>query len=715
MAYFIGGEFMSQDQGVNNTTWHYGIPEFSLSSLFTYFNSLNEGAKSPLLAARKTNLYTEASSKAASIASSLDIDSKVKNSAKDFLLKVALSEQAKERKALEKYKEKIKKALPEDNELDDILKQFDSDLFKDTKQLQNVYLRIIKYLTVIRKGAKEYQNRLETFKHHQDVDGTLEALHHDDFRMRMKGELHAIENSVVGAATKAQKDSEEVYASLLRQAIGKYMVSRNILSKCQTGEDIVAITTAIAMDIEQYMDEELRKLKGTDLRKYTSKEIRTIVKDKLLTFSDDTERRETRLEKAINNNEQELKDILAAMKETLGIKTEGEKTRTRRAASYQNQKNKRDSIINKLISKSGGKLDDERLNQLFKITFTNTTSNTLHGNLFEALQVVLEEHATKVRGSAAVDVLTLGEINITPNVNFDINELMNEVRYIGNEFSNYALEQHENRFDSLTQRYKSMNKNVKDATERINTTLRQLEQQGIETEDIFIYHDSLKLYKTMESNELGSTKFHGRDVQILSYIDELYSMSGMTELELIQKESLQFLALNIADKAVGSEQKNILADYFGTFAGILMFGDVQNIAEEAISQINQTSTQTQAYNIHLYNLNGFYVPASMILFATYNALESFDKALQKNWGASVYINTSAATDIINDWNNGDWRHGISKYKDKKKGTLNPEFIEGTEKYYSVNEWARVGEAISAKTTVRVQFLAAFAEIIKQIP
>jgi Cdc6-like AAA superfamily ATPase len=59
------------------------------------------------------------------------------------------------------------------------------------------------------------------------------------------------------------------------------MVSRNILSKCETGEDIVAITAAIAMDIEQYMDNELRKLKGTDLRNYTKQEIRTIVKDKL--------------------------------------------------------------------------------------------------------------------------------------------------------------------------------------------------------------------------------------------------------------------------------------------------------------------------------------------------------------------------------------------------------------------------------------------------
>jgi hypothetical protein len=113
------------------------------------------------------------------------------------------------------------------------------------------------------------------------------------------------------------------------------MVSRNILSKCETGEDIVAITTAIAMDIEQYMDNELRKLKGTDLRNYTKQEIRTIVKDKLYAFSDSTDREETRLEKAINNNEQELQDILSAMKETLGIKIADEKTRISRAKNYE--------------------------------------------------------------------------------------------------------------------------------------------------------------------------------------------------------------------------------------------------------------------------------------------------------------------------------------------------------------------------------------------
>lgn len=50
-----------------------------------------------------------------------------------------------------------------------------------------------------------------------------------------------------------------------------------------------------------------------------------------------------------------------------------------------------------------------------------------------------------------------------------------------------------------------------------------------------------------------------------------------------------------------------------------MFDDVRNIAIEAARKIS--SEQSEALkNIHLYNLNGIYVPASMILTYTYQSL-----------------------------------------------------------------------------------------------
>jgi len=70
-----------------------------------------------------------------------------------------------------------------------------------------------------------------------------------------------------------------------------------------------------------------------------------------------------------------------------------------------------------------------------------------------------------------------------------------------------------------------MNKTARTATKEINDMLKQMQEQGLQVDDIFIYHDSLKLYKSAETSEIANQKFHGRDLAILSYIDELYSMN----------------------------------------------------------------------------------------------------------------------------------------------------------------------------------------------
>ena len=57
-------------------------------------------------------------------------------------------------------------------------------------------------------------------------------------------------------------------------------------------------------------------------------------------------------------------------------------------------------------------LDPSIKDDLFRITFKSTKSNTLHGDIFEALSVVLIEHLVKVKGSAAVDTLGLGTLSV---------------------------------------------------------------------------------------------------------------------------------------------------------------------------------------------------------------------------------------------------------------------------------------------------------------
>ena len=688
----------SQDFGVQNTRWLIGLPEFSLTSLFAYFDDLlNVGRNSPPVAAPKKDLYKQASNKVNEVTQAFNQDSQIMQSALDFLYQIAVSEQTKERKVLERYRQELQDILPEDNNLAELLHKFTPELLENVDELTETYQEVVKYLTVLRTNLESYRNRLETFQEHSTKD--MEELHHDDYRMRAKGELHALANSAVGAATEKQKDSDEVYASLLRKAVKEYITRNNIVDKIMDATDAVALLAAIALDIENYMDTELRNLKGTsDLRAFSVKEMRTVVKDKLMEFSDRSGRELTRLEQAMESNGSELQDILSAVKTTLGIQVNSSRAvYNSRKKNYESQKRRQDSVINGLMKTH---LDPSIKDDLFRVTFKSTSSNTLHGDIFEALSAVLTEHLVKVKGSAAVDTLGLGELSVEMEQYLDTEELMEHIRNISDEFTDYAAEQRENRFDSLRGRYSDMNRAVKDSTDKINRTLRELDKHGIKTEDIFIYHESLKLYKTMESNEAGgSNKFHGRDLEILAYIDELYSMAGFQALELPQREALEFLAVNIAQGTVGASSKNALGNYLGMFAGLLMFGDVQNIANEAVNKINENQSNSAAYNIHLYNLNGFYVPASMILFYTYDAMQKVNKQLQSNYGAKVQISTSDANKVVSDW---------LAQRDEHLAMNEPY-------HYSANDWARVGEGVAKGTKVRIAFFAAFAEFINSLP
>jgi hypothetical protein len=55
---------------------------------------------------------------------------------------------------------------------------------------------------------------------------------------------------------------------------------------------------------------------------------------------------------------------------------------------------------------------------------------------------------------------------------------------------------------------------------------------------------------------------------------------------------------------------------------MVMFDDLANMAKEAVSMINAFSPSGKIMQIHLYNLNGIYVPASMILSYISDAVDT---------------------------------------------------------------------------------------------
>lgn len=157
--------------------------------------------------------------------------------------------------------------------------------------------------------------------------------------------------------------------------------------------------------------------------------------------------------------------------------------------------------------------------------------------------------------------------------------------------------------------------------------LRQLDNLNNQLEGLnkaFIIHESTKLYSYLEQNGRwynDKPGFGGRSMAILNYIDSIGQFGGQMG---INTEWLKFAAYNLAGGALGSALKAPLETFFAIAAGLIMFDDFSVIAKEVTEDLHFSNVSA----IHLYNLNGVYVPASYFLNATYNVMQQVGDALQ---------------------------------------------------------------------------------------
>ena len=152
---------------------------------------------------------------------------------------------------------------------------------------------------------------------------------------------------------------------------------------------------------------------------------------------------------------------------------------------------------------------------------------------------------------------------------------------------------------------------------------------------------------------------------------------------------MRMLALNLSDLAVGGAARGTLEDYLSLFAGLLMFDDVVNIAREAVNQIQYDKANV----IHLYLLNGVYVPASTILTYVYNSCMEAMSVISAKEAASITISTGNADGIIKNW----------------LQTRTPPLKNG-----NFEAWKTVGQATSSEIKMHIVFFAGFIKFISQL-
>ncbi len=657
--------------------WFYGIPEFNMAHKFVYLNDLVDGPKAQMAQHAKEVLYSQASSAAASVASLLSEDEHISN-ALDFLKAVADNEREKELRIIKDYESYLREILPEDDkEINNLLQKININLLENPEEITEFYLYLTKYLNKIRQSSDEYERRLESFLQHNDKE--MKELQQDDYRFRASGDLQSGLNNIIGIATRAQEKEEESFASKVRKLSVEYLIKSGLASRLQSGEDVAAAFSVIQLDIEKQFQDMLDQTHKKDFIDLTEKEIRQVA-DK---YINQENMEQTYLQQVIDEDEEALDGILSDAKNILGIKTiTNQAERNSRASQVASRSSK---LEHSLYRELRDVTDNPAIKDLRFVQFSSLSTSTVHGNVFELINIVQNGNTIKVEGKGGVDTLKLGGFG------FDIlptdvqNLLLDPLRQFEDHLTDYSETKRKNRFEQRTKAYQKMNKTADDMLKEIRKTRKTLD---IKLNNLFVYHESLKLYKSAETDEMSS--FHGRDMIILSYLDSLYSANGLADLELPQREGLEFLVLNLAEGAVGSGFKETVEHYLSIFAGLLMFDDVYNMAKEAQDMLTKGKfSMGLIKQIHLYNLNGVYVPGSMLLTFTYTCMKKIAEALEDGYAARVTISTAKAASAI------------SAYLSDRPLPIKP-------------EWTKLGEAASSGTTIRVAFLASFTQLITEL-
>lgn len=667
--------------------------QYALNGRFCYFLELSDPPPPPQLMRVKRRLYHEAyNSMFVPIKNQLTIDSNhtkddVIGQAIEFLINVAQSERNKEIQVIKRYINEIKQnpllvnilknpSIPRDDltNLISDLETFSANPHSGV-DLKNFYQKLTLLINSIRNSIESYKRRLE-----QLLDknrSSTSDIRSDFFATRLGGDIDTLMRNLTGTVQKEKEDALSTrIVNLITSYIGKHGLKSSLFFDMPE-----AALIGIMIDFEKYLQTQYDQLDISKTLKLEDMDIDTI-------FQNYVQLENNFINKLITEN-QEIRDTLNTIQTEMGIRElrpDEEECDKRNEVLEKINRSKRHSTnprtrqaINKVLRANGR----QTISNYVRWNVT-TSKNNRHGAVYELILPVIEQ-ALKVGGHAATDVITIdiGSINITVDVKQAIQQQAGSIRTVIEE---QAKLQRKDRQDDLIAQAKAMNKNIQDSIMKINTLL---EQNKI-PEDIFIYHQSLKLYTEIEQHK--TSQFHGREMQAFNMMDNLYSLED--NVTLMDKDILYGAILNLAKLAIGNEQVGTIENYLSIFAGLLMFDDIQTMAWDiARTTNNQVSSNGAAYNVHLYLLNDIYVPGSLVLTTVSEALRAGYQQISAKNGAKVTIDTTEANSVISDW-----------IKARNSGVP----------YTENASWETVANEVAAGTKMQITFLSSFFSFLKDI-
>lgn len=629
----------------------------------------------------------------------------------EFLNLVAENERNKEIALIERYLKDIENKIPKNlrqnrtyEQIINQLKSFSDQLTKSNINVTNIedfYVELITYINMIRRNIEEYKKRLEQII--QKNISTWDQLAERSVLFRAEGDLHTLIKSTIGIQEREQRGS---FSSTIRNAAFDFLNKNGLKTNINLQNDFLGIMSGLVIELEHYI-EQYQTLNNTNKQDKINNLIQEYFNQSNTYFLNE-------VKKIIANNSpsKELLAIISGMETALGINysglgNKGEKIKSRQELMdkeiYRSTAKKAAHGERNYIGKKLHALGlDNVLDQYSHITWTirgdKNSKKPLAGIIYEGIAGVLEGGGRRIGGTSAIDRISCSFIGTLNNP--DKNDyLSDKLTKIAERLKESVIQERQDIMEDNQQLIKDTNENIAKLIAELEKDAKEL---GVPKEDLFIYHESLKLYGTMElsdKNGRKASKFHGRDMLALNMLDELYSLSGLDDtIKLLDKEALKGVLLNLSELAVGNNMKTPVENYFSIFSGMLMFSDIRNMALELGKEAEEKIQYTSTKNIHLYLLNDTYYPASYILTNIYQALKSGISSISLKDGAKASINTNEATKSIKTY-------VAALTKAQNNGMPSP---------YQRDDWDIMAEEIAAGTRIQLSFLSTFLNFSQKI-
>lgn len=665
------------------------LPSYQASNRFCYFLDLylSSQGSTTSLAKHKRQLANAANHNLmAPIRASLAINDNHENdvitSAIDFLTKVASSERSKEIKIIKRYINDLKKnpvivaILQSKGKNRDDLTNLIQDLEKFSNNpssgiaMKDYYSKLTLLINTIKNSAQSYQTRLNQLLNKNRE--TTRDIRQDFYATRTAGDIDTLMRNLTGTV---QREKESALSTRIVKLLTKYVDNNLSINETFLNHPIATLI-ALMMEFEKFLQTQhdlsnILKLEDMDIEQI---------------FINYTNQTDTFLNLVQQNNQQALL-ILQSIETEMGFKELKPKTK---------EFEERQIILNKLSDPKSKHSTNPRTRQTINKVLkragqteisnylswnVTTASNNRHGTIYELIIETIEK-GLKIGGHAAADIITIDIGTIGMNIDLH-NLLQNTAISIKNTIEEEAKLQREDRKSDLTTAVKEMNDSIQSTINTLNDILRVNKIP----EDLFIYHESLKLYTQIEEHKVY--EFHGREMQALNLLDNLYSINNMAGLKLVDESIMRGAILNLSSLAIGSNAKSLIENYLSIFAGMLMFDDLGVMANDiARTAIEQTSNYGQAYNIHLYLVNDIYVPGSLVLTTIAQALATGYQKLSSQRAAKIVIDTSGADKAIAN-------HLATPYG-------------------GIPEWNDAANEVAEGTKIEIIFLSAFFSFLSDL-